>query len=285
MGDAGRRVTAARDTEVGGTDMSTHEPVILFADRDSEWSRAIRAQLRERGFRVVTSESAAEALEAARHYAPDLVVLDYDLAGGFLDDVAGRLRIRSPRSAILLVSERALTDAEEICRRMGVSWYAVKPVEPSLFHEMAKLAVEHRTQAGPVRRRRTVLCVDDDDRFLGSLSRALAVHGYHVAAYGDSKRALDSLDEVRPDLAIVDVMMPGMDGLDLTREIRQRSKGQVPVILLTGLSSDEACHEGYERGAKYFLTKPCPPQRIFDVVDYFAGDLDDIDREVLRRKL
>ncbi len=142
---------------------------------------------------------------------------------------------------------------------------------------------ERPPEAG--RPRATVLCVDDDALQLSSLSRILSRRGYHVVACERAEEALGELPFAKPRLAIVDIMLPGMGGLDLAERILRWSKGRVPVVLLTALSTDEAYYQGRERGVSYYLTKPCDPGKLLDVVDYLAGDLDEKAREVLKAKL
>jgi len=130
-----------------------------------------------------------------------------------------------------------------------------------------------------------ILCVDDDPLYLKTLGRNLAGHGYKVRLCESAKGALKALDSDRPALALVDIMMPGMDGIELTARLAHWEGGPIPVVLLTGLISEEALYSGFSMGARYLLEKPCAPEKILDVVDYFAGDLDEEERQALKVKL
>jgi DNA-binding response OmpR family regulator len=130
-----------------------------------------------------------------------------------------------------------------------------------------------------------ILCVDDDSPYLRALERALTRRGYRVLACGSASDALKAVSKDRPALAIVDIMMPGMDGLQLTGRLSHWDGGSIPVVLLTGLSSDETMYHGFTEGARYLLEKPCEPGKILDVVDYFAGDLDEEERRKLKERL
>jgi two-component system sensor histidine kinase ChiS len=81
------------------------------------------------------------------------------------------------------------------------------------------------------------------------------------------------------------VMMPGMDGYEMTREIRKEFSEKIPVVLLTARHSEEDRRAGLRNGASYLVPKPCDPQRLIDVVDYYAGDLDAQERELLESRL
>lgn len=267
--------------------MTNNLPTVLFSDRDLEWSRQVRARLRERGIRVLCTDSLKETLEAVRYYAPDLVVLDHELANAPPGGAVETIRIRSPHSGIILMSETESPEVEASCRELGLTWYGVKSLEPVALLEVILFALGGRPPVAEAGQRRPplVMCVDDDARYLGALSRSLATHGYRVCSCDTAERALKLMPEVKPDLAILDIMMPGMDGLDLAQAVRERFGGRIPIVLLTALSADEAQYEAHQRGAKYFLTKPCEPQKVFDVVDYFVGDLDERKREELKARL
>jgi two-component system response regulator ChvI len=100
----------------------------------------------------------------------------------------------------------------------------------------------------------TIALVDDDRNILTSVSIALEAEGYRVETYTDGASALDGLLARPPQLAIFDIKMPRMDGMELLRRLRQKS--DIPVIFLT--SKDEEIDElfGLKMGADDFITKP-----------------------------
>jgi two-component system response regulator ChvI len=100
----------------------------------------------------------------------------------------------------------------------------------------------------------TIALVDDDRNILASVSIALESEGYRVETYTDGASALDGLVGRPPQLAILDIKMPRMDGMELLRRLRQKS--DIPVIFLT--SKDEEIDElfGLKMGADDFITKP-----------------------------
>src|SRR4028119_1179405 len=100
----------------------------------------------------------------------------------------------------------------------------------------------------------TIALVDDDRNILTSVSIALEAEGYRIQTYTDGASALDGFKQTPPDLAILDIKMPRMDGMELLRRLRQKS--DVPVIFLT--SKDEEIDElfGLKMGADDFIRKP-----------------------------
>jgi two-component system, OmpR family, response regulator ChvI len=100
----------------------------------------------------------------------------------------------------------------------------------------------------------TIALVDDDRNILTSVSIALEAEGYRIQTYNDGMSALEGLKSNPPDLAIFDIKMPRMDGMELLRRLRQKS--ELPVIFLT--SKDEEIDElfGLKMGADDFIRKP-----------------------------
>jgi len=100
----------------------------------------------------------------------------------------------------------------------------------------------------------TIALVDDDKNILTSVSMLLEQEGYHVRTFPDGASALTALTATPPDLAILDIKMPRMDGLELLRRLRQ--SGDLPVIFLT--SKDEEIDElmGLNAGADDYIRKP-----------------------------
>jgi two-component system, OmpR family, response regulator MprA len=99
-----------------------------------------------------------------------------------------------------------------------------------------------------------VLVVDDDSRIAAALRRALIYEGYHVDVAPDGQIALNRARERMPDLAILDIMMPGIDGLEVTR--RLRAEGDVPILLLTARDGTADRVKGLDSGADDYLVKP-----------------------------
>ena len=110
----------------------------------------------------------------------------------------------------------------------------------------------------------TVVLVADDDRDIRELvAFKLAQAGYEVLSAEDGPSALAAARERQPDLAVIDVMMPGMSGLDLCRELRRAPVGAaVPVILLTAKAQEGDVERGFAVGADDYVVKPFSPREL-----------------------
>jgi DNA-binding response OmpR family regulator len=99
-----------------------------------------------------------------------------------------------------------------------------------------------------------ILLVDDEQSIQTLLSYPLRKEGYHVTSALDGNEALQRFDEGRFDLVVLDLMLPRRDGVEVCRELRQRS--QVPIIMLTAKGSESDKVAGLEVGADDYITKP-----------------------------
>jgi two-component system, OmpR family, response regulator RegX3 len=100
----------------------------------------------------------------------------------------------------------------------------------------------------------TVLVVEDEDSFVEALTVGLKREGFRVQVARDGAEALDIFDAVRPDLVLLDVMLPKVSGIDVCRELRRRSS--VPIIMVTAKGSEIDTVVGLEVGADDYVTKP-----------------------------
>ncbi|MGQ0718433.1 MAG: response regulator transcription factor [Pseudonocardiales bacterium] len=105
-----------------------------------------------------------------------------------------------------------------------------------------------------------VLVVDDDVMVRDVVGRYLGRAGYHVTVTGDGEEALRVAGATPPDLVVLDLMLPGLPGLEVCR--RLRAAGPVPVVMLTALGEEEDRIAGLELGADDYITKPFSPREL-----------------------
>jgi len=107
-----------------------------------------------------------------------------------------------------------------------------------------------------------ILVVDDDSRLRGLLQRYLAGEGFRVTIADNAADARAKLRAINPDLMVLDVMMPGENGLDLTDALRKEQGHELPVLLLTARGAPEDRIAGFEAGADDYLPKPFEPREL-----------------------
>jgi two-component system response regulator MprA len=100
-----------------------------------------------------------------------------------------------------------------------------------------------------------ILVADDDRAIRESLERALGLEGYEVLTAADGEAAIAVIDEARPDLVVLDVMMPGLDGLTVCRVLRAQ-RNRLPILMLTARTETSDRVAGLDAGADDYLSKP-----------------------------
>ncbi len=100
----------------------------------------------------------------------------------------------------------------------------------------------------------TVLVVEDDDETRAALTRELTTRGYRVSEAGDGRSAMVHWEGHRPDVVLLDLGLPDMDGLDIVRRIRREAR--TPIVILSGRYEEREKVEALERGADDYVTKP-----------------------------
>jgi excisionase family DNA binding protein len=121
-------------------------------------------------------------------------------------------------------------------------------------------------RSGPGGRRRegpSILIVDDDPGLRGFVRASLELEGYSVREAGSAEEGLAALEEESPDLILLDVMMPKVDGWEMLRRVQERhGVGSIPVLMFSG--KVEQPTDATERGASGFIGKPFDPQQLIE---------------------
>jgi DNA-binding response OmpR family regulator len=119
------------------------------------------------------------------------------------------------------------------------------------------------TEAAGPRERPVILAADDDADILALVAFRLERSGYTVLQARDGEEALSLARSASPDLAVLDVMMPKLDGFELTRRLRaDEATSGIPIILLTAKAQDGDVERGFDVGADDYIRKPFSPQEL-----------------------
>jgi DNA-binding response OmpR family regulator len=126
--------------------------------------------------------------------------------------------------------------------------------------------------AASAREQPLVLAADDDEDILDLVAFRLERSGYTVIVARDGEEALELAAKEYPDLAVLDVMMPKVDGFEVTRRLRaDEATSRMPIILLTARSQDADVQQGFEAGADDYLRKPFSPDELRARVQAILG--------------
>jgi excisionase family DNA binding protein len=125
-----------------------------------------------------------------------------------------------------------------------------------------------RGGSAPMRRgegRRLILIVDDDDRLREFVRVNLEMEGYSVREASSAEEGLKALEDEPPDLILLDVMMPEVDGWEMLRRVQERhGVGAIPVIMFSGKVDEQSLKTATSRGAQGFIGKPFNPQDLIE---------------------
>lgn len=123
-----------------------------------------------------------------------------------------------------------------------------------------------------------ILIVDDNPDIIITTRRTLEKHGFAVQEALSGRQAIALLKDNLPKLIVLDVLMPGMNGLEVLSFIRKNpATAQLPVIMLTALSQDADVLAGFQSGVDYYLTKPCTMKQLLYSIGAVLGRPDIIE--------
>jgi DNA-binding NtrC family response regulator len=236
-----------------------------MVDDEREFLQAVKPGLARRGFDVVTAESGRRALQLLSGRGFDVVVLDVKMPGIDGVDTFREIKRVSPDLPVILLTGHGNIQQAFDTSREGVQEYLTKPCEvESLAQTLREAVARSAPPAGQGMEEEDVhlLLVDDDLEFVRSVTPGLEKRGVRVSTASDGVRALESVGGRRFDVAIVDVVMPGIDGLTLVGRLKEEDPS-LQVVILTGNPRVDDVRRGLKAGAFDYLTKP---QRVEDLV-------------------
>jgi CheY-like chemotaxis protein len=200
------------------------------------------------GFEVVTAESGQEGIVIARDIRPSVITLDVLMPG--LDGWSTLQHLKhDPELQDIPVIMVTIVDEENQAYALGAAAYLTKPVNREcLLKALAACRTDHVNSR--------VLVVEDDPHTRGWLARILREDGWEVAEAENGRVALDRLPLVKPDIILLDLMMPEMDGFEFVDEIhRNEETRHLPLIVLTAADVDDEAQRRLSGGIQRLLRK------------------------------
>jgi DNA-binding response OmpR family regulator len=251
---------------------------ILIIDSDSEYAESNKKVLEAAGYEVTIALNGKQGLESVRRDEPDLVILD-----AMLPDINGlsvcrELKEDAKLGAIPVLIVTALGASGEsylanMAKEHKADGFFAKPVDARQL--LAKIE-ELLSSTAPVPKAPTakarILLVDDDPDFLEATRQILVANRYEVVTAQDGEEGIAKAKYERPDLIVLDVIMPGKDGYSVCYELRKIEQTRpIPIIMLTAVGQQ--------------LSKP---EYAMDIaIDHLADDYIDkpVDTQTLIRKI
>jgi DNA-binding response OmpR family regulator len=211
----------------------------------------ISMKLEQRGFIAAGAGSDQEMIVSMEKRLPDLIILDLNLPDNSGHEVLRRLKSEPAHAAIpILMLTAAAKEADVVSAlHSGASSYIVKPVDINRLSE--------RVEKISANMRRTVLVADNDQLILALLQSKFKGRGFNVVLTNNGLSTFEHAQRVKPDLIILDIAMPGMDGISVLKMIRNDKKTKdIPVIIASAKTTPADIAAGMAAGAQDYVPKP-----------------------------
>jgi CheY-like chemotaxis protein len=220
---------------------------VLVVDDDPTVRDVMQHFLAKEGFSVVTAASGVEALRCAREVHPAAITLDVlmpDLDGW---TVLAALK-GDPALADIPVILVTIVDERNRGYALGATEYMVKPIDRDRLIALLRTLCAHRPGH--------LLLVEDDEATRALIRQALEREGWAIAQAENGRVALDRVAEARPDVILLDLMMPEMDGFEFLAELRrQQDWRDIPVLIVTAMDLSDDDRRRLNGGVERIMQK------------------------------
>ncbi len=232
---------------------------VLVVDRDPAIADLVETYLVKQGYEVAKAHTAAEALERARTFKPGVITLDV-----MLEDADGfellQLLKEDPETANIPVLVLSIVCDEGRSCRLGAAEYLEKPIDKQRLVTIINNLVG--TVSSPV-----ILVVDDDRDIVNVLCTTLKSRGFSTAAAYDGAEAMAAIRKKKPDLVLLDLQMPVMDGYEVIEAIKtDPALRDIPIVIMTAHQIDRTRIETVGM-AEQKVDKPFSPEELVQRIE------------------
>jgi CheY-like chemotaxis protein len=209
---------------------ATTGALVLVIEDDPKSADLLHIYLTEAGYTVDTARDGAEGLEKVKRLGPDVVILDVLLpkvdGWAFLTQIKGDSATKD--IPVIIVS---IVDQKGKGFALGAADYLIKPIQKeALLKKLAAFSLVSKVRTAPVK----ILTIDDDPRAIEMLAAVLEPEGFHILRAAGGEEGIALAEAERPDLIILDLLMPGMNGFEVLDYLRKSPvTKRMPIILFT----------------------------------------------------
>ena len=232
--------------------------ILLVEDEDV--LRGVFAEaLQHEGHRIIEAANGQDALEIALGSRVDLVLTDLMMPRMNGWRLLSSLRERKLDVPVVIITGYMSEEGQEVLNSKDIAGYLVKPINlEELIRMVERVFAPPETDAKP-----RVLAVDDEEETRLLVGTCLEQAGFDVETAADGQEALEKVGGFRPDLVVLDITMPRMDGFETCRRLRAWPQtAQMPVIMLTGKSSAEYVRKAVQLKINGYMVKPFDPDTL-----------------------
>ena len=257
----GKASTAPTEAPTSSPKLFTNQQSrLLIVEEDTELAQRLVMEAVSWGMHADSVNNLAAARVIIQNTHPDLVVLDLSFSDSsndgmvLLKELSGQ---NPPLPAIVLTERDSFSDRVEVAR-MGACAFLRKPMQPSQVMEAVNQVLQQNFNP-----KFKILAVDDDQQILATLETLLQPLGFKLITLNDSLELWEVLETTAPDLLVLDVDMPNVNGIELCKVIRNDPKwNSLPVIFLSSHTDLETIQQVFGVGADDYLNKPIEGQEL-----------------------
>ncbi len=240
---------------------------ILVIDDERLLCDLLQEMLRRHGHEVFTAYSGRDGIALHKERRPHFTLLDLHLPDMNGIEALTRIRENDPTAAVMILTGAASDKLERQAQELGVTDFLIKGLSPEVLMSAVTRAVQPHAPSEisslpPAKMNGdTILVVDDEQPICDMLMKFLSSKGFHVHAAQDGPTALALAERERPQLIVLDILMPGMNGVEVLRRLRAK-KYTGGVMMLTGSQDTALLKEALDLGSIDIIGKPPDLERI-----------------------
>jgi len=251
---------------------------ILVVDDERLMCDLLGSVLSRHGHEVLTALNGRDGLEMFKTHRPRFTLLDLRMPEMNGIEVLKQIRMIDPQAAVMILTAWGSDALEQQARQLGVVDFLSKRLSLEVLVEAMERTLQQSAQAAspaqaaaPAKAPQAalaaaddgdfILVVDDEPQIRDLLKRFLSLRGYKVRVAADGQQALTMVEQEAPQLIVLDVYMPGINGVEVLRRLRGM-KFTGGVILLTGSQDDKLLQEALDLGSVDVMGKPVDLERL-----------------------
>jgi DNA-binding response OmpR family regulator len=225
---------------------------LLVIDDDATLTEQLQVEADSWGMRMKVAPNLVTARSRLALKTPDVVLLDLSFLGIEEDGLMSEIGQRSPNIPVIVFTGRDTLADRLAVSRLGARQFLHKPATTEqIFQAIARVLPKPKTSEAKV------LIVDDDPVMLAGLSALLTPWGMEVTTLAEPQQFWEVLIAISPNLVVLDLEMPIVNGLELCQIVRQDAQwGDLPVLVVTAHTDAESLQQAFAAGADDFITKP-----------------------------
>ena len=248
---------------------------ILIVDDDQMNCDLLQNVFTRHGYQVISTTSGREGLSLFRKYAPRVTLLDLRMPEMDGLTVLKEIRAIDPHAPVIILGGGATDVQENQARALRVTDFLRKGLSLDILVEAVNRVSQLPAQPNatpipssnsPIQQMdESVLVVDDDPLVCDLLVQFLSLRGYRALGVKDGEDALRMVEDVPPDLILLDMIMPGMAGIEVLQALREK---EYPggIIIMTGSHNEELLEEAWSLGPQEVLVKPIDLERLLTAI-------------------